>query len=101
MKTVQKLLAIPVLSLSAMAYAAEPAGNEIVLSASQMDGVTAGTWSQFSNWQYQGNQTNQTQAGNVNISPAVGVQVFTVNSSQTVTGGSISQSNYTFQYMRR
>lgn len=39
------LIAVPLLSLSSMAFAAEPASTEpMLLTASEMDGVTAG-WS--------------------------------------------------------
>lgn len=99
-----KLLAIPVFSASSMAFAVErvePVSAEIVLSASQMDGVSAGTMRSFYfNRQTQQNYTEQVQAGNVNIAPAVGVQVLTVGSRNTTTSGGISQSNFTFQGMR-
>jgi hypothetical protein len=103
MKMIAKLLAVPALSISAMAFAADPADNELVLSAAQMDGVTAGSWYNTfrTNILSQTNSTTQNQIGNINVSPAIGVQVLTFNSSQIVTGGSITQSNYTLQYLRR
>lgn len=42
---VTTLIAIPLLALSSMAYAAEPASEQPVqLTAAQMDGVTAGSY---------------------------------------------------------
>jgi len=95
-----KLVAVPALSLSSFAFAAEPASSELVLSASQMDGVTAGFYFRSFNFQQQNNTTNQTQAYNINVSPAVGTQALAWRSGQVVTGGSISQSNGTVQVMR-
>lgn len=55
------LVAAPLLSLSSMAFAAQPAAAEpVLLSASQMDGVTAGALIDF---------------GQFNVSPIVAVQL--------------------------
>ena len=54
------LVAVPLLSLSSMTFAAEP----VLLTASEMDGVTAGVFS------YKWAQINQT-----NISPVLTVQI--------------------------
>lgn len=55
------LVAAPLLSLSAMAFAAEPASAEpMLLSASEMDGVTAGALIDF---------------GQINISPITVIQL--------------------------
>ena len=61
------LVAAPLLTLSSMAFAAEPTMAEpVLLSASQMDGVTAGTTSTANLFQ-------------LNISPVTVVQVSTLN----------------------
>lgn len=94
------LLAVPVLSLSSMAFAAEPSSSAVVLNASQMDGITAGTWWVYSNRQTQQNATKQVQFLNVNVAPAVGAQALTIGSSNTTTSEGISQTNGTFQFMK-
>jgi hypothetical protein len=62
------LVAAPLLSLSSMAFAVEPAASEpVLLSASQMDGVTAaGTFSAAGLFQ-------------LNISPVTVVQISALN----------------------
>jgi hypothetical protein len=59
------LVAAPLLSLSSMAFAAEPASAEpVLLSAVDMDGITAGTYSR-----------NYARVWQVNESPVTVVQV--------------------------
>jgi hypothetical protein len=61
------LVAVPLLSLSSMAFAVEPAAAEpVLLSASQMDGVTAGAFSTADLFQ-------------LNISPVTVVQISALN----------------------
>lgn len=72
------LVAVPLLSVSAMSFAAEP----VALSGAQMDQVTAGT-----GWSYKTNNTTKTynfsfkraQVEQVNISPVTAVQVGVLN----------------------
>lgn len=94
------LIAAPALSLSSFAFAGEPSQPELVLSSSQMDGVTAGFFYRYTNVQGQNNSTTQSQFLNLNVSPALGIQALTFGSGQYVSGGSITQSNGTVQVMK-
>lgn len=82
---VASLIVAPALSISAASFAAGPSSNDTVLSAAQMDLITAGGSQQ--------NSTGQYQFGNVNVSPAVGVQILTYDSTNTTSGGNVSQEN--------
>jgi hypothetical protein len=94
-----KMLAVPAMSLSSFAFAAEPASSAVTLTASQMDGITAGTWSSYSN-QEQYNSTKQNQFLNLNVAPAVGIQALTFESINKTTSGGFSQSNGTVQVQK-
>ena len=58
------MVAVPLLSLSSMAFVAEPVATEpMLLTSAQMDGVTAGSWrSRFSDLAYV-KQSNTTVVG--------------------------------------
>ena len=73
------LVAVPLLSLSSMAFAAEP----VLLTASEMDGVTAGA--DASTFSFKFAEINQ-----VNISPVATVQLSVLSvggNSSTVHSG--------------
>jgi hypothetical protein len=74
------LVAVPLLSLSSMAFAAEP----VLLTAAEMDGVTAGTYSWVENFAF----VNQ-----INVSPVTVVQVSVLNAN--VGGGGDGAGNNT------
>jgi hypothetical protein len=81
---VAALIAMPLLSLSSMAFAAGPASNgPIQLSATQMDGVTAGTRSAWyaPTFVYQPVQINQVNAPSITI-----LQVGNNNTAFVFTG---------------
>jgi hypothetical protein len=74
------LVAAPLLSLSSMAFAAEPASAEpVLLSAVEMDGITAGTYSR-----------NYARVWQVNESPVTIVQISYRNRA---TGGEGGEGN--------
>jgi hypothetical protein len=60
------MIAVPVLSLSSLSFAAEP----VSLTTAQMDNVTAGT----SSW-----RLNYARVGQINISPVTVVQISALN----------------------
>ncbi|WP_019142215.1 hypothetical protein [Noviherbaspirillum massiliense] len=65
------LVAAPVLSLSSIAFAAEPAVTEpMQLTAAQMDGVTAGQFLSFN---------NVALVGQLNLSPVTVAQISALN----------------------
>jgi len=75
------LVAAPLLSLSSMAFAVEPAASEpVLLSASQMDGVTAGAFSVARLFQ-------------LNISPVTVVQINALNFGGAVNIADILSGN--------
>ncbi|MDB5764643.1 MAG: hypothetical protein JWQ21_3638 [Herminiimonas sp.] len=91
------LVAVPVLSISSMAFAAEP----VLLSAAEMDGVTAGTYS-------------RTSVRQINLSNVTFTQVSLLNAAgggeggSSGAGGSASAGNQigvvlsgNFSYIRR
>lgn len=65
------LVAVPLLSLSSMAFAAEPASTgPVMLSSAQMDGVTAGfvfVYKRASVFQYNASPVTTTQVSVLNI----------------------------------
>ncbi|MDB5764644.1 MAG: hypothetical protein JWQ21_3639 [Herminiimonas sp.] len=76
------LVAVPVLSISSMAFAAEP----VLLSAAEMDGVTAGTYSRTSVRQFNLSSVTFTQASAGNL--AIGGE-----GGSSGAGGSASAGN--------
>lgn len=89
---VAALLAAPLLTLSSMAFAAEASPQEpMLLSAAQMDGVTAGTASRnfglFHSLSFFSKTATVTQ---INISPVIIVQIGDNNYANVVSGNSSS-----------
>jgi hypothetical protein len=81
---VSTLFAVPLLTLSSMAFAAEPDSTEsFMLSAAQMDDVTAGKHYSPHGGSDARNFARVTQ---INISPVIIIQIALFNS-----GGSITQ----------
>jgi len=75
------LVVAPLLSLSSMAFAAEPTAPEpVLLSASQMDGVTAGAFSVARLFQ-------------LNISPVTVVQINALNFGSAINVADILSGN--------
>ncbi|MDB5764646.1 MAG: hypothetical protein JWQ21_3641 [Herminiimonas sp.] len=86
---VNTIIAVPLLTLSSMVFASETApdfdsGGPMLLSAAQMDDVTAGkkpaSFSPF------GSHSSQIGVSQINISPVIVIQIAMFN-----TGGAITQ----------
>lgn len=77
------LVAAPLLSLSSMAFSAEPTSAEpTLLSAVEMDGVTAGTYSH-----------NYAKVFQINESPVTVLQISNQNIALAGTGGAAAGNN--------
>lgn len=61
------LVAVPLLSLSSMVFAAEPASSAVTLTAAQMDVVTAGYRDRAYVFQYNASPITATQVSVLNI----------------------------------
>ena len=86
------LIVMPLLSLSSMVFAAEPAAEEpLVLSSVQMDDVTAGRAREL-------RSSSATSSGPIvwqaNISPVIVVQIAVLNNGDFTQAASIVSGNF-------
>jgi hypothetical protein len=85
---VTALIAVPLLAFSSMASAVEASPQEpVLLSASQMDGVTAGTASRnFGPWGAFSFFSKNAIVSQINISPVIIVQIGNNNYASVISG---------------
>jgi hypothetical protein len=81
------LIAAPLLSLSSMAFAAEPASAEpVLLTTAQMDRVTAGNSA--------ADGDNLVNLGQINVSPVTVVQLNVLNFGYASNSADVWSGNY-------